>query len=54
MRPSLLLVASLAAIFALISAPELVIGSLFTAAFALVLWRLAVPRGGVIRRGGRR
>ncbi|MEV6064880.1 hypothetical protein AB0L62_33185 [Nocardia asteroides] len=54
MRPSLLLVAGLAAVFALVTAPELVLGSLFTAAFAVVLWRLAVPRGGLIRRGGRR
>lgn len=54
MRSSLILVAGLAALVALVSAPELVIGAVFTAAFAVVLWRLAVPRGGLMRRGGRR
>lgn len=54
MRSSLVLVAGLAAVFALFSAPELVLAAVFTAAFVLVLWRLAVPRGGLMRRGGRR
>ncbi len=54
MRSSLLLVAGLAALFALVSAPEFVIGSLFLGGFVLVLWRLVMPRGGLIRRGGRR
>lgn len=54
MRPTLMLVIGLTAVMALISAPELVIGSLFTAAFVVVVWRLVVPRGGLMRRGGRR
>lgn len=49
-----MLVAGLAALFALVSAPDLVIGSVFVGAFVLVLWRLVVPRGGLLRRGVRR
>lgn len=54
MRSSLLLVAGLAALLALVSAPELVIGSLFTGAFAVVLWKMLMHRSGPLRRGGRR
>lgn len=54
MRSSLLLVAGLAAVIALVSAPELVIGSAFTAAFVLVLWKMLTHRSGPLRRGGRR
>lgn len=54
MRSSLMLVAALAAVIALISAPEVVLGAAFTGAFVLVLWRLVVPRGGLLRRGVRR
>ncbi|MDO3651176.1 hypothetical protein [Nocardia mangyaensis] len=54
MRSSLFLVAGLATVIALVSAPDLVIGSVFLGAFVLVLWRLVVPRGGLMWRGGRR
>ncbi|MEU8901750.1 hypothetical protein AB0C65_38210 [Nocardia sp. NPDC048505] len=52
MRVSLLPVAALAGLFALISAPELVIGSAMFAAFVYVLWRMAGR--GLVRRGVRR
>ncbi|MFD3637550.1 hypothetical protein [Streptomyces sp. NPDC058664] len=54
MRSTLILVAGLAALAALVSAPELVIDSLFTAAFVVVLWKMLTHRRGPLRRGGRR
>ncbi len=52
MRSSLLLLAGLAAVFALISAPGQVIGSLCAAAFAVALWRMLTHRSGPLRRRG--
>jgi hypothetical protein len=52
MRPSLLLLAGLAAVFTLISAPGLVIGSLCFATFVVVLWRMLTHRSGPLRRRG--
>lgn len=54
MRSSLLLVAGLAFLFALASAPGLAIGSVFLGGFVLVLWRLVRPHGGLMRRSGPR
>lgn len=38
----------------MITNPTAVIGSFALAAFVLIMWRLAVPRGGLLGRGGRR
>lgn len=53
-RGPLMLVALGALGCLMITNPAAVIGSFALAAFALVLWRLVIPRGGLMRRGGRR
>ena len=54
-HPNARLIAALVALLLLFVVPRLVLGAFFTAVFVLVMWRLMVPRGGLLRRmGGRR
>ncbi|MFR9774179.1 hypothetical protein [Nocardia sp. SC052] len=52
MRSTVMVAAVLAVLFALITAPGQVIGSLCFAAFAVVLWRMLTHRSGPLRRRG--
>ncbi|WP_369027779.1 hypothetical protein [Nocardia farcinica] len=55
MRSTVVVVAVLAALFALVTAPTLVLGNLFLAAFVWVGWRMLTgPAGPLRRRGVRR
>ncbi|MGY1948916.1 hypothetical protein [Nocardia asiatica] len=52
MRSSLLALAALTGLFVLVSAPGLVIGSVFFAAAVWVGWKLVTHRSGPLRRHG--